>query len=324
MGVRWAEFAVLEPVMAEAGRKLLYQFDIGLGYLATVRADGAPRIHPVCPIISDGGLYGLIIPGPKQADLRRDGRFSIHACNPQDRDDEFTVSGAARLADESTEAVRAHSLRRPALSARPTKPASSSWSTAPSSPPIVLATKAGRRPPTSHGGSTSGRSLHLTTKKGTAPMSTWADFELDAPALAAAGRQLLFQAGPGYAFLGTVRKDGGPRIHPICPVIADVRLYAFIVNIGPKYRDLLRDGRFAMHAFPAPQGGEEFYITGTAQPVDEPGIRAGVVQSTGGMLGTHDFEALFTFDIEAALHTRWEGWGGPAPWPTYAKWKAPA
>lgn len=107
MTVRWSEFAALEPEMAEAGRKLLYQFGIGLGYLATLRADGAPRLHPFCPIISGDGLYGLIIPGPKQADLRRDGRFSIHACGPIDRDDEFLVSGVARLAGEDIETVRA-------------------------------------------------------------------------------------------------------------------------------------------------------------------------------------------------------------------------
>ena len=107
MPVRWSDFATLEPDMAEAGHRLLYQFDIGLGYLATVRADGAPRLHPFCPILAGEGLYGLIIPGPKLIDLRRDGRFSIHACNPVDRDDEFTVSGLARLAEQDTEAVRA-------------------------------------------------------------------------------------------------------------------------------------------------------------------------------------------------------------------------
>ena len=106
MTVRWSEFATIEPAMAEAGRKLLYQFDIGLGYLATIRADGAPRLHPFCPIITGEGLFGLIIPGPKLGDLRRDGRFSIHACNPVDRDDEFLVSGLARRAEDDAEAVR--------------------------------------------------------------------------------------------------------------------------------------------------------------------------------------------------------------------------
>ena len=118
------------------------------------------------------------------------------------------------------------------------------------------------------------------------------------------------------------RKDGGPRIHPICPIIAGGRLYAFIVNLGPKYRDLLRDGRFALHAFPTPQGGEEFYITGSAQPVGDLATRAAAVAATGGALGAHDFEALFEFEIENVLHTHWQDWGTRQTWPSFTKWHA--
>ena len=57
---RWNEFAAGKPEMAEAGRALIYQFRVGLGYLATVRKDGGPRVHPVCPIIANGGLYVFI------------------------------------------------------------------------------------------------------------------------------------------------------------------------------------------------------------------------------------------------------------------------
>ena len=54
---------------------LLYQFGVGLAFLATVRRDGGPRVHPMCPLIHQGGLYGFFVPGPKQADLHRDGRY---------------------------------------------------------------------------------------------------------------------------------------------------------------------------------------------------------------------------------------------------------
>jgi hypothetical protein len=37
---RWSEFAAEKPDMAEAGQALIYQFRVGLGYLATVRKDG--------------------------------------------------------------------------------------------------------------------------------------------------------------------------------------------------------------------------------------------------------------------------------------------
>jgi hypothetical protein len=93
---RWHEFAQAEPEMAAAGRALFYQFGIGLGFLATVRADGGPRLHPFCPIQAADGLYGLLIPSPKRDDLLRNGMFAIHAFPPEEVDDEFYLTGTAR------------------------------------------------------------------------------------------------------------------------------------------------------------------------------------------------------------------------------------
>ena len=104
---RWETFAGAEPEMAEAGQKLIYQFGIGLGFLATVRRDGAPRLHPFCPVVFEGGLYGLIAPSLKHEDLVRDGRYAFHAFPPEKRDDEFYLNGRVRRADEVAEAVRA-------------------------------------------------------------------------------------------------------------------------------------------------------------------------------------------------------------------------
>jgi hypothetical protein len=104
---RWHDFALAAPEMAAAGQKLIYQFGIGLGYLATVRKDGAPRLHPFCPVIHEGGLYGLIVPSAKQRDLLLDGRYAFHAFPAEDVDDEFYLNGRIRRADEAGEAVRA-------------------------------------------------------------------------------------------------------------------------------------------------------------------------------------------------------------------------
>lgn len=50
------------PSLAELGEGLLFQFGVGLAFLATIRKDGAPRLHPVCPVLSNEGLYVLVIP----------------------------------------------------------------------------------------------------------------------------------------------------------------------------------------------------------------------------------------------------------------------
>jgi hypothetical protein len=96
----WREFEQAAPSLAKRGREILYNFGVPLGYLATVRKDGAPRVHPFCPIVCDGGLYGLIGPSPKQRDLVRDGRCAIHSFPLPDRDDEFFLSGRAVLHED--------------------------------------------------------------------------------------------------------------------------------------------------------------------------------------------------------------------------------
>jgi hypothetical protein len=111
MAVRWQEFAGHAPEIAGPGRAIMYFFGPGLGYLATIRRDGGPRMHPFCPIIHEGGLYGLILPAsPKSEDLHRDGRFAIHTYALPDRDDEFYLTGRARRADSMEEAVRTNFL----------------------------------------------------------------------------------------------------------------------------------------------------------------------------------------------------------------------
>ena len=93
--VTWAEFEASEPEMAAIGRGLLEQFH--LAYLATVRADGAPRVHPVSPFIIDGRLIvATLAESPKARDQIRDGRYVIHMLPGKD-DAEFRIRGRTRL-----------------------------------------------------------------------------------------------------------------------------------------------------------------------------------------------------------------------------------
>jgi len=92
---RWSGFALAAPRLADAVHGLLHQYGPGLGYLATVRADGGPRVHPVSPVVHDGGLYCFVIASPKRADLERDGRYALHAFPADNSEDEAYVSGRA-------------------------------------------------------------------------------------------------------------------------------------------------------------------------------------------------------------------------------------
>ena len=150
-------------------------------------------------------------------------------------------------------------------------------------------------------------------------MATWAEFDSAMPEMAAAGRRLLYQFGPGLGYLATVRKDGGPRVHPFCPIVSDGQLWAFVLTRSPKGQDLLRDGRYALHAFPKPETDDEFYVSGTAAAVDDPARRASVAEATTANVGELE-ETLFALDIERALLAVYET--RPQWPPAYTVWRA--
>src|SRR6266511_1243674 len=101
-------------------------------------------------------------------------------------------------------------------------------------------------------------------------MATWAVFETEAPGLAAVAARLwpgitaLHRgeapppAAPTFAvaYIATVRRDGGPRLHPFCPILAGGRLFVAIPRSSPKGRDLRRDPRCVIHAMPGPDDDE--------------------------------------------------------------------
>ena len=154
-------------------------------------------------------------------------------------------------------------------------------------------------------------------------MATWSDFATAAPEIAKLGEQRLFQLGPGLAFLATVRADGGPRLHPVCVNIVEGGLFLLIVR-SPKRGDLLRDGRFALHSFPAPRNFDEFYLTGRAHQCTDPGLvaRIDAAQRERGAITVGD-ETAFELDIERALYSKYKATGESDVWPPkYLKWSA--
>ena len=102
----------------------------------------------------------------------------------------------------------------------------------------------------------------------------WGALATAQPELAAEGRALLFGHDVGLGFLATTRRDSGPRVHPICPLLTADGLYAFIVP-GPKLNDLRRDGRYALHCetFPPPQHDDAFYLTGSVEELNDARLR---------------------------------------------------
>lgn len=156
-------------------------------------------------------------------------------------------------------------------------------------------------------------------------MLTWKAFNEARPDLAEAGRDLLYQFGVGLAFLGTVRKDGGPRMHPMCPIVFDDGLYG-LIEPGPKRHDLLREGRYALHCFPPANNEDAFYVTGRAEHRTDPeltgAIRAAFFKERGidEVPPQSEKNEVFEFLIDTCLMTRTTGHGD---WnPQHTTWRA--
>jgi len=96
----WGEFQADSPELAAFGAELLHRKP---AYLATVRADGMPRVHPVTPILTDDALYLFMEPtSPKRNDLVERGGFALHNGVPDNYGSggEFLLTGRAVLVDD--------------------------------------------------------------------------------------------------------------------------------------------------------------------------------------------------------------------------------
>ena len=153
-------------------------------------------------------------------------------------------------------------------------------------------------------------------------MATWAEFAESAPEMADLGLKLLERFG--LAYLGTVRRDGAPRLHPVCPFIAQGRLFVATNPASPKRNDLMRDGRYVLHMLPG-ENDAEFLVRGRASQVTDAETRAMVVEGAtrfgDGTLRIEPEELVFEYDIEQATTTYWENVGQPDTWPVRRSWR---
>ncbi len=133
-------------------------------------------------------------------------------------------------------------------------------------------------------------------------MTTWKEFTQQAPELAAFGKA---RFDGGVAYLGTVRPDGGPRVHPVTPILGE-QLFLFMEPTSPKGNDLKRDGRYTLHCAVEDSGGGggEFYVRGRAMFTDDPLMREKAVQASS--YAPADRYILFVLSVEFAFMNTYE------------------
>jgi Pyridoxamine 5'-phosphate oxidase len=131
----------------------------------------------------------------------------------------------------------------------------------------------------------------------------WRDLEKAAPDIARLGRERL--EGARVALLGTLRKDGSPRISPVEPFLCRDHLLFGSMSWSLKTRDLRRDPRCVLHsAVSDPDAGEgELKLFGRAEEVADE-LREGC--SEGWWIGRpREQAAVFSLAIDQATFISW-------------------
>jgi hypothetical protein len=131
----------------------------------------------------------------------------------------------------------------------------------------------------------------------------WAEFAAAAPELAKLGKTIFKR--DQVALVGTIRKDGSPRISPTEPEIVNGRLYFGMIWHSFKALDLLRDPRCTVHGLIHDRFGEggEFKLHGRAVEITAEGERAIYRQAIFQRIGWEPEEPnyhLFAIDIQSA------------------------
>lgn len=151
---------------------------------------------------------------------------------------------------------------------------------------------------------------------------TWAELEDAAPEIAAHGRELIekFQ----FVLVGTLTKDGSPRITPVEAYILEGHLLANMIPRSLKARDLLRDPRVYVHApVTAKEGSPEFKLAGRADVLTDEALKEKLDDLFWEMIewrpapDSHYFEFLaeraawVTYGDERQSSIRWRLGAGP-------------
>jgi hypothetical protein len=102
----------------------------------------------------------------------------------------------------------------------------------------------------------------------------WAEFAAACPELAALGEQRMRRFE--VVLVGTLRRNGWPRISPCEPELAAGRLFLGMMPASPKSLDLRRDPRCVLHSAVADRHGKQgdFKLYGRALDVQDGELRA--------------------------------------------------
>jgi len=113
----------------------------------------------------------------------------------------------------------------------------------------------------------------------------WAELESSQPRLAEMGRDRLL--GPEVVLVGTIRRDGTPRISPVEPWVMAGDLWLSMMWRSTKAIDLGRDPRILVHSVISRRDGSEgeFKVRGRARVEDDEAVQRQYADEVADALG---------------------------------------
>jgi hypothetical protein len=130
----------------------------------------------------------------------------------------------------------------------------------------------------------------------------WTHFRDATPEMAALGEERFERTG--VVLVGTIRKDGSPRISPVEPLITQGHLFLGMMWQSRKALDLLRDPRCVVHSTICNRDGSEgeFKLRGLAVDVPDQDMRESYCEALYQKIAWRPEEPyhLFSVDIESA------------------------
>lgn len=136
----------------------------------------------------------------------------------------------------------------------------------------------------------------------------WAEVEAQQPRLAAVGLEKL--GAPGVVLVGTVRRDGSPRVTPVEPFFWEGELWLTMGLGSWKARDLMHDPRVLVHSVVTSPDGRagEVKLRGRAILEESAGVNERVAAAVAGAKDYAPVPGkfhLFRVDVEEIAFVRW-------------------
>jgi hypothetical protein len=153
----------------------------------------------------------------------------------------------------------------------------------------------------------------------------WSEFAQQEPRLAALGHKRLID--PGVVLVGTIRKDGTPRISPVEPLIWERDLWLSMLLGSYKAADLKRDPRILVHSIVTGRDGAagEYKVRGHAVEEPEQRVQQGYADEVADKLGWSPEPGrfhLFRIDLTDVTFIHYEESSGDqfvTRWPSRAE-----